>query len=162
MSIGSANDYYELYKASQERIRQEELVSESLLYSIKREIRLSEVQFLADIVGYYYDKGTRNSWSKVFFDKMNELFFGTVDWTIGDIIRCGAECYAYRIEFKMNDEKYSLMIPNTDEITIKNIGYADYGRICLSKNITGCAWKSVCSSYVSSDIASAIKKEFLE
>lgn len=157
--ITNAKNYYDLYRASQEKIRQENLVSESLLYSIIREVKHSGTQFLADIAEYYYREDTKRSWKKPFFDKMNEHFFKDVQWKFEKIIAGGYEKYYYAVDFEMNGIKYTLEIPNPREITIDNIVAANYGMLSLRKNPSGAVWKHICSSYNAKDIAEAIKKE---
>lgn len=158
--ITNAKNYYDLYQASQEKIRQENLVSNSLLYSIIREVKDSETQFLADITEYYYrEDTTKASWKKPFFEKMNEHFFKEVSWEFENIISGGYEGYYYAVDFEMNGIKYTLEIPNPRKITIDNIVAANYGMFSLRKNPSGAVWKHICSSYNVKDIADAIKKE---
>lgn len=158
--MSKVKEYYDLYKLSQERIRQEQMISESLLHSIIREARKRETQFVADIVSYYYSEDTKKAWNKQFFAKMEEYFFGEVPWEFGTIIAGGYERYYYRIEFKMNNTKYALIIPNPMEITPSNLAHVSFGRYELSKNTYGCVWSTICASYEIQEIAEAIRKEY--
>ena len=157
--MSSAKDYYDLYMASKEKVRQEELIQNSLKYSIIRELRNSGAQFLADISGFYWREDTKNSWKKAFFDKMNEHFFGEIEWEFKDIASVGVERYGYRMGFKIDDKKYAIFLPNPKEITAENIVRAEFGQYELSKNTNGAVWTVICSSYDMKDIAAAIKKE---
>lgn len=158
--MSKVKEYYDLYKTSQERIRQEQMISESLLHSIIREARKKETQFIADIVSYYYKEDTKKAWNKQFFAKMEEYFFGEVPWEFGTIIAGGYERYYYRIEFKMNNTKYALIVPNPREITPSNLAHVSFGRYELSKNTYGCVWSTICASYEIQEIAEAIRKEY--
>ena len=157
--MSKVKEYYDLYKMSQERIRQEEMISESLLYSIIRESRKRETQFIADVISYYFREDTKKAWKKQFFAKMEEHFFNDVPWEFKSVTACGYEQYCYRIDFKMNNSKYALVVPNPKEITISNIGYANFGRYNLNKNTHGCVWSTICASYEIQEIAEATKKE---
>lgn len=152
-------DYYNLYLSSQEKIRQEELISESLLYSIIRELKHNGSSFIAEFVGYYHRPDTRSSWKKHFFDKMNEIFFNGVNWEFSSVSSVGWDNYSYMIYFTMNGNKYNLMIPAPGNITIDNIKSANFGRYSFSKDTNGTVWETVCSSYSLKEIAVAIKKE---
>lgn len=157
--MGNAKDYYDLYMESRKRIKQEELLQESIIYSIVRNMRKSGTQFIADIVGYYYHNDTKKAWEKQFFAKMEEHFFGDVKWKFKSIIQCGWEKYSYRVEFMMNEVEYSITIPNPLEINCDNIVHANFGRYELIKKTSNSSWKHICDSYDMSDIAAAIKKE---
>ena len=158
--MSKLKDYYQLYELSQERMNQEYLISDSLLHSIISELKRSDVQFIADVIGYYYKEETKRSWKKQFFAKMEEHFFNGVQWEFDSILAGGYERYYYSVDFKMNGIKYALTIPNPKNITIENITDVYFGRYVLKKNTNGCVWSGICYSYDVNEIAETIKKEY--
>lgn len=154
------NKYYDLYKSSQQKIEDEKLISESLLASIIKGLKISKVSFLADpLIDGYYNPKTRSYWKKLFFEKMTEEFFDNVEWEFVSISSMGYNTYGYSIYFKVNGIKYDLFIPNPKNITINDILNAHLGQYSLSKEVRLNVYEVIAKSYNEEDIKAAIKKE---
>lgn len=156
----SLQKYFNLYKWSQEKISNEQIISDSLLNSLIKELRKKDVAFLVEmLIEGYFIESRKNTWKKQFLDKMNEIFFDDVEWKFDSISRVGYDEYGYSIYFKMNNQKYCLFMPNPKRLSIKTMPYAYYGRYNFTKEEKTSLWVGICTSYDAEEIKAAIKEE---
>jgi len=154
------NKYYNLYKASQQKIEDEKMISESLLNSIIKEIKISGVEFLADtVINNYYNTSTRKQWKDIFFEKMNDIFFENIEWEFISIQGVGSVTYGFDIDFKLKGNKYCLFIPYPKNLEIYNIISALEGRYSLMKEEKPGLYVHLASSYDEDEIKEVIEKE---
>lgn len=87
-----------------------------------------------------------------------EDFFSGELIEIKDIIAVGYETYCWNIVFNYLGKKYTLQIPMVDNITIKNITYANWGMFTLFEHEGSCTLKSVTHGYMIEDVSQYLKE----
>lgn len=152
--------YLNLYLLSQGRIKDEQIISESLLRSLIMELRTKEVDFFVSVVlEPFFNDSKKKAFKELFFSKMNELFFDDIEWKFENINSVGYDTYGYQVYFKLKKQRYGLFVPYPKNINIDNITSASYGRYSLTIETKPSVYHSVVSSYDTDDIKVAIKKE---
>lgn len=88
-------------------------------------------------------------------------FIGVDNIKITNILMCGMDTYAYKIEFEYNKQKYAVEIPIRKNITSENVDYAMFGKFSILKQTGASSWTVFATSYEERDIKEAFQKEIL-
>lgn len=106
------------------------------------------------------DKRKKRDNLKFLKHKLEQEFFNNESVTIDEILSCGWETYAWRIDCSVKHKTYSLEIPVIENLTAANIEYAHHGRyILFSINNDGCLYESLIASYDHKEISNFVKQD---
>ena len=92
--------------------------------------------------------------------KLEQEFFNNESVTIDEIISCGWENYAWKINCSVKHKTYSLEIPVIKNLTADNIEYAHYGQYTLfSISNDGYLYDLLIASYDHKEISNFVKQD---
>lgn len=154
----SPQKYFDLYKQSQSRIKDEEVISDSLLGSLVRGLQGKAVGFISEFFIVNGANSNDKNLKKLFIGEMKELFFDDIEWKFESVSSVGCDPYGYHMDFKLKEQRYCLFFPYPRNITVGNVVFANYGMYKLTVEKKG-VYNLVVSSYNTEDIKAAIKKE---
>lgn len=86
-------------------------------------------------------------------------FFGGRNIKIINCLQGGYESYYTSLEIECEDNIFTLTIPNMENITVKNLEYANNGKIGITIKTGDHMWKGLKYSYEEEDIKNAIDNE---
>lgn len=93
---------------------------------------------------------------------IKEDFFPEVDVDIkvNKIIYCGYEGYHWQMELEINEETYSISVPNKKMINMDNASYAYEGQFAFLHRVSECHIKVEHTDYTEEGMAKFIKEYF--
>ena len=148
------NELYDLYKNSQEKVRQEKLMQKSFLRSIIDNLDIDS-ELLCDTIDLYSKEPKK--FEKILISKLQESFGKTIT-KIDNIIYGGYEKYYCDVHFTINNITYEIEIPNPPNISINNIEHAHFGMYNIGYEKSKGSWVITIQSYNTEDIKEELQR----
>ena len=146
-------ELYSLYKQSKQKVINEEMIQESLLLNIIKNLD-KEANYLCDAIQLYISD---KKYEEILLRKLQNSISKEIK-SIEKISLGGYESYYYEITFKIKNSDYRIEIPNASAICISNINHANYGMYRLLQEECESCWNLIKTSYSLKDIKEELEK----
>ena len=156
-----------LYDLQKEKVKNEKYIEELLLRDYVRTIRTNVSRY--DYINIFKDaknelkekaKSKRKNIEMLRSFMLDDFLNDDDNFKITDIMSCGYENYAWSIEFEGYDKTFRIDIPIMNNLTSKNIEYANHGMFAFTIKTGNSSWSVLKRSYKIKDIADYIKEYF--